>query len=702
MTTVVAETISQLPTHPNALTGAEYIPIIQIINGVPGTYKASLLETSVLSTGVSSIGGATGAILLGTNLSITGNTLNATGGGGTPGGSNGQVQYNNSGTFGGFFVGGDGTLNATTGNLVVSKTIGVAFAASATTDTTTTANITDSTNKRFVTDAGLTVLGNTSGTNSGNVTLTAVGSTPSANGASLSGQALTLQPADGTNPGLLTSGTQTIGGAKTFSSTIAASNFSGSSSGANTGDQTITLTGAVTGSGTGSFATTIATPGTLTVATSNSTATAHTHAITSSSAPGAAASLLATDSSGILGSTGTRIVKGWFTDLTVTNNIAGSITGNAATVTTNANLTGAVTSSGNATSLGSFTSAQLAGALTDETGSGAAVFATSPTLVTPLLGTPTSGVLTNCTGTVSGLTAGSVTTNANLTGVIISVGNATSIASQTGTGTKFVVDTSPTLVTPILGVAAATSINKMAITAPSTSSTLAVADGKTLTASNTLTLTGTDTSSVAFGAGGTVVYTTVTTLASLTSIGNSFATGNTNFTVATTGALNIAVGAFTVSSTGAIGGAFGNWNITNGGKNTVYNGVVTAGWGHPAIYGSGRSTAQTAAVASVSTYTVGAADGSFIVSANANITTFVAGTFNVTVAYTDETNTAQTLKLNFSSVTGTLGIAIAAAGPFEGIPAHIRCKASTSITVATSGTFTSLTYNVEGVISQIV
>lgn len=49
-------------------------------------------------------------------------------------------------------------------------------------------------------------------------------------------------------------------------------------------------------------------------------------------------------------------------------------------------------------------------------------------------------------------------TNANLTGPITSVGNATSIASQTGTGTKFVVDTSPTLVTPTLGVAGGTSL----------------------------------------------------------------------------------------------------------------------------------------------------------------------------------------------------------------------------------------------------
>jgi hypothetical protein len=66
--------------------------------------------------------------------------------------------------------------------------------------------------------------------------------------------------------------------------------------------------------------------------------------------------------------------------------------------------------------------------------------------------------------------------------------------------------TSPTLTTPVLGVATATSINKVAFTAPATGSTLTIADGKTLTASNTLTFTGTDASSVAFGAGGTVLY----------------------------------------------------------------------------------------------------------------------------------------------------------------------------------------------------
>jgi hypothetical protein len=52
-----------------------------------------------------------------------------------------------------------------------------------------------------------------------------------------------------------------------------------------------------------------------------------------------------------VGDTTNRLLKLWATDITVTNAIAGSITGNAATVTTNANLTGVVTSVGNATAI---------------------------------------------------------------------------------------------------------------------------------------------------------------------------------------------------------------------------------------------------------------------------------------------------------------------------------------------------------------
>ena len=62
-----------------------------------------------------------------------------------------------------------------------------------------------------------------------------------------------------------------------------------------------------------------------------------------------------------------------------------------------------------ATFLATPSSANLAAALTDETGTGANVFADTPTLIAPILGTPTSGTLTNCTipvGGVSGLGAG--------------------------------------------------------------------------------------------------------------------------------------------------------------------------------------------------------------------------------------------------------------------------------------------------------
>ena len=71
----------------------------------------------------------------------------------------------------------------------------------------------------------------------------------------------------------------------------------------------------------------------------------------------------------------------------------------------------------------------------------------------------------------------------NLTGVITSSGAATSIASQTGTGTKFVVDTSPTLVTPVLGVATATSINGTTI--PSSATLVKTADTTLLVPSQT-------------------------------------------------------------------------------------------------------------------------------------------------------------------------------------------------------------------------
>lgn len=63
---------------------------------------------------------------------------------------------------------------------------------------------------------------------------------------------------------------------------------------------------------------------------------------------------------------------------------------------------------------------------------------------------------------------------------------------------------SPSFTTPVLGVASVTTLNKLTFTQPGTSATLTIADGKTLTASNTLIFTGTDGSTLNVGTGGTL------------------------------------------------------------------------------------------------------------------------------------------------------------------------------------------------------
>jgi hypothetical protein len=108
----------------------------------------------------------------------------------------------------------------------------------------------------------------------------------------------------------------------------------------------------------------------------------------------------------------------------------------------------------------------------------------------PLAGGTMSGALAMGTNKITGvgdptLAQDAVTKNyldnvvlapSNLTGPITSVGSATTVAAQTGTGSTFVMNTSPTLVTPVLGVATATSIN--ATTIPS-SKTLVATDSTT-------------------------------------------------------------------------------------------------------------------------------------------------------------------------------------------------------------------------------
>jgi hypothetical protein len=120
--------------------------------------------------------------------------------------------------------------------------------------------------------------------------------------------------------------------------------------------------------------------------------------------------------SGSVTTSGSLTLGGALSGVDLTSQVTGTLPiangGTGTTSTTFTNLTTNVTGTlpvanggtgitslgaGVATFLGTPSSANLASAVTDETGTGALVFATSPTLVTPLLGTPTSGVLSACT-----------------------------------------------------------------------------------------------------------------------------------------------------------------------------------------------------------------------------------------------------------------------------------------------------------------
>lgn len=134
--------------------------------------------------------------------------------------------------------------------------------------------------------------------------------------------------------------------------------------------------------------------------------------------------------------------------------------------------------------LASPSSANLAAAVTDETGSGALVFATSPTLVTPVLGTPASGTLTNCTGLpVSTGISGLGSNVAAFLATPSSANLAAAITDETGSG-ALVFATAPTI-----AGGSHTGLTSLGIRSSGTGAfDVTLANTENLTAGRTLTL----------------------------------------------------------------------------------------------------------------------------------------------------------------------------------------------------------------------
>lgn len=218
-------------------------------------------------------------------------------------------------------------------------------------------------------------------------------------------------------------------------------------------------------------------------------------------------------------------------------------------------------------------------------------------------GSTMSGALAMGNNKITGLATPTVSTDAatkgyidtvtvapsNLTGPITSVGSATSVAAQTGTGSTFVMQASPTLTTPNIGVATATSVNGTTI--PS-SKTLVVTTDKlsALAATSSSELAGvisdeTGTGALVFGTSPTISDPKIAQLTpTITSTNYTFGTADQGkyiladnasaqtFNIPTNASAPFAIG----SSIDIIQVGAGQLTIASGGGVTIYSTGATA------------------------------------------------------------------------------------------------------------------------------
>lgn len=326
----------------------------------------------------------------------------AGGGGGTPGGSTTQLQYNNAGVFGGI-------TGATTNGTAVTLTSPTLI-----TPALGTPSALVLTNATGLPVGGLSASGtpsssnflrgdNTWATPSGSGNVSGPGSAVSANLASFNGTSGTIIQDSGvaTASVVTLTGSQTITN-KTLTSPIMTAPALGTpASGVLTNATGLVPSTGLAATGTPSASTFLRGDNTWQTVTGTGTVT----------------SVAQTFTGGLVSVAGSPITGAGTLALTVAGTSGGipyfssastwassaALAANSLVIGGGAGIAPATTTTGTGilTFLGTPSSANLAAALTNETGSGLAVFGTSPTLITPALGTPTALVLTNATGLVA-------------------------------------------------------------------------------------------------------------------------------------------------------------------------------------------------------------------------------------------------------------------------------------------------------------
>ena len=278
------------------------------------------------------------------------------------------------------------------------------------------------------------------------------------------------------------------------------------------------------------------------------------------------------------------------------------------------------------------------------TGSGSNVLATSPTLVTPVLGTPSSGTLTNCTfptlnqntsGTAAGLSATLVATSGGTGQSSYAVGDILYASTTTALSKLADVATGNAIISG--GIGAAPSYGKIALTTH-VSGTLPVANG------------GTGITAIGTGVA-TALGVNVGTAGAFVVNGNALGTPSSGTVTNLTGTASINING-TVGATTASTGAFTTVTATGGvDKLTSATGVVSvAAATAPSVGQVLMATSSTVATwqtpssgASAATPTVlGTVYGSMTTSGGSPYLTALGynaapsntGTFNVAVGYT--------------------------------------------------------------------